>query len=178
MSTCKECGTELTQEMIDVNMCWECGAILDESQADEITLMITNNQYSDSELGELYEKQSKIQEKEAEQYYKESIKRAEEEKIKARNDEIEKVKQINDMYEYKSVVVNDKLNGETNMTAVNETLTEYAKMGWRLISIFTNEVGKNALHLGVNSLAGGINSTSDQVVMIFERCIYRWNKSE
>lgn len=28
---CPECGTELTQEMIDANLCWECGKILDES---------------------------------------------------------------------------------------------------------------------------------------------------
>lgn len=31
MYKCPECGKELTQEMIDVNMCWECGKILDES---------------------------------------------------------------------------------------------------------------------------------------------------
>ena len=33
MRKCPCCGKELTQEMIDVNMCWECGFILDESLA-------------------------------------------------------------------------------------------------------------------------------------------------
>lgn len=28
---CKNCGNELTQEMIDVNLCWTCGGIIDEN---------------------------------------------------------------------------------------------------------------------------------------------------
>lgn len=35
---CPKCGCELTQEMIDVNMCWECGNILDTAQLDEVIL--------------------------------------------------------------------------------------------------------------------------------------------
>lgn len=35
---CPECGCELTKEMLDVNMCWECGRILDESLVDNNTL--------------------------------------------------------------------------------------------------------------------------------------------
>lgn len=35
---CPECGIMLTQQMIDANMCWECGAILDVSLLDEETL--------------------------------------------------------------------------------------------------------------------------------------------
>lgn len=32
---CIECGHELTQEEIDVNMCWTCGHIIDESLVDD-----------------------------------------------------------------------------------------------------------------------------------------------
>lgn len=32
---CPECGTELTKEMIEVNMCYECGFIIDKSLFDE-----------------------------------------------------------------------------------------------------------------------------------------------
>lgn len=28
---CKKCGKELTQEMIDVNLCWSCGDIINEN---------------------------------------------------------------------------------------------------------------------------------------------------
>lgn len=31
LNKCPKCGSTLTQEMIDANMCWECGKILDES---------------------------------------------------------------------------------------------------------------------------------------------------
>ena len=41
---CPECGTELTSEMIEANMCWECGKILDESLLDKQTLENIRNQ--------------------------------------------------------------------------------------------------------------------------------------
>lgn len=41
---CPECGTELTSEMIEANMCWECGKILDESLLDEQILEDIHNQ--------------------------------------------------------------------------------------------------------------------------------------
>lgn len=34
---CKSCGNELTQEMIDVNLCWTCGGIIDENFSEKIT---------------------------------------------------------------------------------------------------------------------------------------------
>ena len=44
LSKCPECGTELTDEMIEANMCWECGKILDESLLDKETLEDIQNQ--------------------------------------------------------------------------------------------------------------------------------------
>ena len=35
MDKCPNCGNKLTQAMIDANMCWECGFILDDSQIDD-----------------------------------------------------------------------------------------------------------------------------------------------
>lgn len=35
---CPECGITLTQEMLNANMCWECGKILNESLLDKETL--------------------------------------------------------------------------------------------------------------------------------------------
>lgn len=32
---CEKCGEELSQEMIDVNMCWNCGNIIDKSLLDD-----------------------------------------------------------------------------------------------------------------------------------------------
>ena len=41
---CPECGCTLTPEMINANMCWECGKILDESLLDKQTLENIRNQ--------------------------------------------------------------------------------------------------------------------------------------
>lgn len=41
---CPECGIDLTDEMIEANMCWECGKILDESLLDEQALEDIHNQ--------------------------------------------------------------------------------------------------------------------------------------
>ncbi len=35
MRTCPNCGKKLTDEMIKVNMCWECGYILDIKQVED-----------------------------------------------------------------------------------------------------------------------------------------------
>lgn len=35
--TCPECGTKLSEEMIEANLCWECGKILDESLLENVS---------------------------------------------------------------------------------------------------------------------------------------------
>ena len=67
--------------------------------------------------------------------------------------------------DYKVEVVNDDIAGGTNTSHLSAVLKRYSDLGWKLKSIFTNELGKNSV-----SVAGvGINSTADQTVLIFER---------
>ncbi len=71
-------------------------------------------------------------------------------------------------YEYSIQRVKDRF-GATDTNSISAIITELASKGWRLHSVFTNELGKNAL-----SVSGiGVNSTSDEVVLIFERIIDR-----
>lgn len=46
---CPECGIMLSQEMINANMCWECGKILDESLLDEESLKEISRQAGEQE---------------------------------------------------------------------------------------------------------------------------------
>ena len=46
---------------------------------------------------------------------------------------------------------------------------EYAEKGWRLHTIFTNEVGKTVTPMMFIQI--NLNATIDQTVMVFERCI-------
>lgn len=79
------------------------------------------------------------------------------------NTSISKIKR----YEYAVEVIKDFAGG-TNVIKLNGVLKEYANKGYRVVSVFTNELGKNAVSVG----GIGINSTDDQVVVIFEKPIY------
>ena len=86
---------------------------------------------------------------------------------------LEREKQLerNPKFEYISVVINDLENGTIDNIFLQNTLTEYAETGWRLHSIFTNEVGKTSSSVSVGFLGSNVNATIDQTILIFERCI-------
>lgn len=50
-------------------------------------------------------------------------------------------------------------------------LDEYAEKGWRLHSIFNNELGKTSSAVSIGIIGTSVNATIDQTVMILERCI-------
>ena len=50
LTKCSGCGITLTQEMINANMCWECGKILDESLLDEDSLNEISRQAEEQSL--------------------------------------------------------------------------------------------------------------------------------
>ena len=70
-------------------------------------------------------------------------------------------------YEYAVETIND-IRGSTNITALKYTLKSYGDRGYKVKSIFTNELGKNSISAGTF----GINSTEDEVVIVFEKVIY------
>lgn len=70
-------------------------------------------------------------------------------------------------YTYAVEIVKDSSGGKTNSSALIYLLNEYGKEGYKLVSAFTNELGKNAVSVG----NFGINSTADEVVLIFEKSI-------
>ena len=102
-------------------------------------------------------------------------KRTNEDNLRKRQQEIEeenkeiKEKQLNKnpKYEYSAVSIRDDTNGRIDINAIQKMLDLYAEEGWRLHSVFTNELGKNEVAL----FANGINATIDQTILIFERCI-------
>lgn len=70
-------------------------------------------------------------------------------------------------YKYAVEVIRD-VGGATNVRLLSQVLENYSSRGYRVRSIFTNELGVNSV-----SFSGmGSNSTADQVVVIFEKKIY------
>lgn len=78
---------------------------------------------------------------------------------------------MNAHYEYDVAVIHDTCYGSTNINQLKTVLMKYSLEGWRLVHIFTNELGKSASSLTVGSITSGSNSTVDQTILIFERMI-------
>lgn len=82
---------------------------------------------------------------------------------------------LNDIYQYDLVTVTDKASGESNIEGIKNVLNNYSLQGWKLVSVSTNELGKNLSSIGIGGLSVGTNSTVEQTVLIFERCVKRYN---
>lgn len=78
---------------------------------------------------------------------------------------------INDQYEYEVVPIIDTSNGATNVNQLQIILSKYSVLGWRLKTIISNELGKNAISIGAGGVSSGTNATIDQLLLIFERKI-------
>ena len=77
----------------------------------------------------------------------------------------------NARYEYILESVQDNSSGSANTYQIQSLLTRYAQGGWRLHSVFRNELGRNSRQIGVGGFSGGTNATIEQTILIFERCI-------
>ncbi|MBQ5590100.1 MAG: DUF4177 domain-containing protein [Clostridia bacterium] len=88
------------------------------------------------------------------------------------NSKIDNLKDVgyDGYWEYKVVDLLDN-KGIVDTYKIAETLNELGLQGWRLKCAYTNEVGKNVSTVGVGALAGGVNSTVDQNILILERFV-------
>lgn len=82
------------------------------------------------------------------------------------NNRIEQYKK-NPYYEYDYIVVQNKGDGSTDKERIAKIIKEHAFQGWRLITMYSNEIGKNALAVG----GVGANCTMCEDILLFERCI-------
>lgn len=82
------------------------------------------------------------------------------------NERLEQYKK-NPFYEYDYIVVPNKADGSTNKETIKDIIESHAMQGWRLVTMYSNEIGKNAVALG----GVGSNVTMCEDVLVFERCI-------
>ena len=83
---------------------------------------------------------------------------------------LDSILECNDLYGYDVVTVHDS-HGRTDTNSLKKTLIRYSVQGWRLKTAFTNEIGSNMVGGAIVGVGVGSNSTSDEVVLIFERKI-------
>lgn len=88
--------------------------------------------------------------------------------------QIEKYSQFekNPRFEYISVVIDDSTDGTINNSLLQAQLDKYADEGWRLHTVFTNEVNTSSIGMiGAGGIGASENTTIEQTILIFERCI-------
>lgn len=83
---------------------------------------------------------------------------------------LDSILECNDLYEYDVVTVHD-FQGRTDTNSLKKILIRYSVQGWRLKTAFTNEIGSHMVGGAIVGVGVGSNSTSDEVVLIFERKI-------
>ena len=70
-------------------------------------------------------------------------------------------------YEYEVETIPNTIKGKTDTEQMFEIIKKYAQDGWKLHTVYSNELGKNGLAIG----GIGVNSTYSEDIMIFERQI-------
>ncbi len=73
--------------------------------------------------------------------------------------------------DYAVDVIRDHQNGSTDLDGIKRSLNYHSKEGWRLKTIFTNELGHSAQSLSIKGIGSGVNATINEVVLIYERII-------
>lgn len=79
---------------------------------------------------------------------------------------------FNEFYEYDVVTILNENHGQVDKEKMMKILSEHARNGWKLHTMYSNELGKNALVI----LGLGVNSTACEDVMVFERRIQNFDE--
>ena len=70
-----------------------------------------------------------------------------------------------DFYEYDVVTIINVNGGQVDKERMMRVLATHAQQGWRLHTMYSNELGKNAIMV----MGLGVNATASEDVLIFER---------
>jgi hypothetical protein len=72
---------------------------------------------------------------------------------------------VSELYEYKVVTMHNEKGGVVDAEGIEKVLSDYARSGWRLHTMYSNELGKQSAAV----LGFGTNATVCEDVLIFER---------
>lgn len=78
-------------------------------------------------------------------------------------------KSFPNLYDYKIEKVGNLPNGASDDVKIQRLLIHYAERGWKLHTIYSNELGKNANSAGYGGMNSGTNATISEDVLVFER---------
>ena len=78
---------------------------------------------------------------------------------------------INNKYEYTVIRIRDNADGTCDEEKIKRNINYYAMEGWRLHTIYSNELGKNSSSVGIVGISGQVNATICETIIVMERLI-------
>ena len=99
---------------------------------------------------------------------REKKRKEEEEALRRRRERQSAIARKNNTYEYNVIRVRDNLDGTCNDTQISFEIGLQAKYGWRLHSIYSNEIGKTS---SPTVTGGQTNATICETVIVMERLV-------
>lgn len=175
MAVCEVCGINRGSRAIsDVMFCNECFdklQLLRRGDLDTIHFFLEQgNLSSATEKGFKYMTAQANSAKAKIDNYEAEMKSRKMDLVRAEQEEYDKQEfahSFNEFYEYDVVTTVNTIDGHTDAAKLKQIIQSHAKRGWRLHTMYSNELGKNVVHV----LGMGTNSTACEDVMIFERRI-------
>ena len=175
MAICGVCGRKASSRTIGgIAFCEECFRKLDRIRSGDTDLIAyyltakaptcstpATSQYMHDQAM-LQKKKMAAHEEEQRQKEQEAQQRKQEEDQKQAY-----ANSLGEFYEYNVITAVNTVDGRTDAEKMKRIIEEQARKGWRLHTVYSNDLGKNAISL----LGIGINSTASEDVMIFERRI-------
>lgn len=168
MAVCEVCGIYKSERIIaQIPMCGKCFEELQKLRDGDLDIL---KKYLDESLPSMSPRAREYFGNTARMKYDE-YHRMQEEKMKLELQVMQEekkqsfAKSFGEIYEYDVVTLINKNHGTVDKDKMMEILMEHSRKGWKLHTIYSNELGKNALSV----LGLGINATACEDVMIFER---------
>ena len=165
MKTCPNCK-ELVGD--NVEKCFNCGWSFVDPSENERAIEREKKRKEEEEARKKRQEEQRIREEELKKQEEERRKREEMAAAIRRQQRDEKLARKNNIYEYTVIRVRDNYDGTCDEHQINFEIGLKAKRGWRLHSIYSNEIGRTSSP----SLTGGsTNATICETVIVMERLV-------
>lgn len=177
LTKCPTCGSELTSDMKLAQMCFFCGNELP-SIPEEIKTKLEQEQIDyDQIIEEIKAEEAENKKRQQEQLQENNhiLSVGKQHLMKSLQNINYRYLEINDVYEYDVVSIQDEDNGAVDINRIKSCVNRRALEGWRLVSVTTNRIGTNSSSAGYAGISHGTNAAIDQTILFFERCVQRYN---
>lgn len=166
MWLCEECWNKKHEEnkkKMPQHPDWETRDAEQRRRDEELRLIRQQDEYARVQS----EEAQRRQEEERRRIQQEEAARRRAAAAEAAARELAAAKMLNDLYEYDIEIIANKSDGTVDSYSIRTAIAEHAKLGWRLHTMYSNEVGKNSS----SYMGSGTNATICQDVLVFERRI-------